>query len=66
MGHQKFEHLIKAEVLENLINKTGTLEEISNEQVKELGAHKFIHTVVKCKRNLNPRQAQSPNGCTRR
>jgi hypothetical protein len=54
MGDQKFEHSIKAEVLENLINKTGTLEEISNEQVKELGAHTFIHTVVKCKRKLNP------------
>ena len=54
MGDQKFEHTIKAEVLENLINKTGTLEEISNEQVKELGAHTFIHTVVKCKRKLNP------------
>jgi hypothetical protein len=54
MGDRKFEHSIKAEVLDNLINSTGTLEEITNEQVKELGAHTFIHTVVKCKRKLNP------------
>ena len=54
MGDQKFEHSIRAEELENLINKTGTLEEISNEQVKELGTHTFIRTVVKCKRKLNP------------
>ena len=53
-GDQKFEHSIKAEVPENLINKTGTLEEISNEQVKELDAHTFIQMVVKCKRKLNP------------
>eukprot|EP01036_Dinobryon_divergens_P033645 gene33645-biopygen26640 len=53
MGDKKFEHSIKAEILDNLITKTGTLEAISQAEVKALPEHTFIHTVVKCKRKQN-------------
>ena len=53
MGDQKFQHSIKTEVLDNLVNDTGTLEKISREQVNDLPNHTFIHTVVKCKRKQN-------------
>eukprot|EP01036_Dinobryon_divergens_P033903 gene33903-biopygen26838 len=53
IGDKKFEHSIKAEILDNLITKTGTLEAISHEEVKALPEHTFIHTVVKCKRKQN-------------
>eukprot|EP01036_Dinobryon_divergens_P030971 gene30971-biopygen24828 len=53
MGDRKFEHSIKAEILDNLITKTGTLEAISSAEVNALPEHTFIHTVVKCKRKQN-------------
>jgi hypothetical protein len=53
MGDKKFEHSIKAEVLDNLITKTGTLEAISRAEVNALPEYTFIHTVVKCKRKQN-------------
>jgi hypothetical protein len=53
MGDKKFEESIKAEVLDNLITKTGTLEAISRAEVNALQNHTFIHTVVKCKRKQN-------------
>jgi len=53
MGDKKFEQSIKAEVLDNLITKTGTLEPISRAEVNALPQHTFIHTVVKCKRKQN-------------
>lgn len=53
MGDKKFEHSIKAEVLDNLNTKTGILEAISRAEVNALPEHTFIHTVVKCKRKQN-------------
>ena len=51
LGETKFRDSIRTEVLGNLINDTGTLEEVSDDTVRSYnGNYTFIHTVVKCKR----------------
>ena len=51
LSESKFRDSIRTEVLCNLINDTGTLEEVSEDTVRSYnGNYTFIHTVVKCKR----------------
>ena len=50
--NNKFRDAIKAEIIDNLINKTHTLVPIDRDSIAQLVQHWRIHIVVKCKRKL--------------